>query len=450
LCAPLLAAIAGCVVEHSNAPSGPLSGRPADTPRSSARAVVTVKPLGSVRYDGLTLPLVSPDGRYLAVSQGQPPSWEALLDDASPADAAAPSNAAPSIVVYDLSTDAPVPATSQPVLLPGTLLGRSADSAGFLVERPLDDGSRWIGKVSWPGANSPSAIRWLVADEHRNAGASLGPRGELAWTRTRVGASFSELVFRDRADDRSREQRWSDPLFLPLFPVLFGPCADGTAPGEGNTQAALWVFLAPQLAGPARATLAVMQLAWPERSDEALREIQRVSTGAPATRLGAFQCVSAVQTPRCTRTAPSAGLVYFDPALAGMAWIPAKSASSEPARTGDVDPAYSQAPLGAAPRPILIAPKSLGAVAIDAQSRFIPEFLVAEPEALCYRRLDTPKARSESSRIELLKGTFVPLRLRTGSLDCLLLAPPTQGEDSVMRLLRLTDPGATSGQENKR
>lgn len=46
---------------------------------ASSAAKVALQPLGYVPYDGLVLPLISPDGKYLATQVGEAPEWEELL-----------------------------------------------------------------------------------------------------------------------------------------------------------------------------------------------------------------------------------------------------------------------------------------------------------------------------------------------------------------------------------
>jgi hypothetical protein len=92
----------GCVVEKSNKPrpgityspeaqrqrndpasvpelpKGPVA-TPAKAQRTNAHVLVQVDPLTTVSYDGQVLPLVSPDGRFIAVEDGEPPSWPTIL-----------------------------------------------------------------------------------------------------------------------------------------------------------------------------------------------------------------------------------------------------------------------------------------------------------------------------------------------------------------------------------
>ncbi|MFN5946280.1 MAG: hypothetical protein ACK46I_14475, partial [Phycisphaerae bacterium] len=65
-------------------PDGEIARR-ADSPTLTSRVQVAVVPLGVISYDGQTLPLVSPDGRFIAVQQGQPPAWQTVLaQDSAP------------------------------------------------------------------------------------------------------------------------------------------------------------------------------------------------------------------------------------------------------------------------------------------------------------------------------------------------------------------------------
>lgn len=140
-----------------------IPGPPVDltTNGANSRLRFEIKVLGTFQYDGATLPLVSPDGRYVALQVGQPPPWGAIL-------ATEPVQAlATGIEIYDLAQTPPALIASSGAdgtpqansdLLPGMLLGRSVTSEGFLIEWPRPDGSRWIGLAGW----SQPAVRWLV------------------------------------------------------------------------------------------------------------------------------------------------------------------------------------------------------------------------------------------------------------------------------------------------
>ena len=82
------AILAGCASEQRApqperpSPASPLPGGPIARPAGAvtvSHVRVAVKPLGSVAYDGVTLPLVSPDARFVAVQEGTAPGWPALL-----------------------------------------------------------------------------------------------------------------------------------------------------------------------------------------------------------------------------------------------------------------------------------------------------------------------------------------------------------------------------------
>jgi hypothetical protein len=168
---------------------------------TNTRVRIAISPLGSVPYDGQVLPLVSPDGGFIAVEEGAAPDWPTLL--AAP-DASVPLTTR--VSVYDIRPDpAASPAGAgrgvirrvsfaQP-LPGGLLLGRAADAEGFLVESPRPDGSRWIGKVAWASGR----LEWLVRDARVNAHAVLATGGELIFTRRTADSPLTELVLRDPA-----------------------------------------------------------------------------------------------------------------------------------------------------------------------------------------------------------------------------------------------------------
>lgn len=163
----------------------PIAARPADTEHLVGRAHVRV--LGVVPYDISTLPLISPDGQYLATQFGAAPSI--ATRDAGPG-ATIPHGTR--LAIYrleprsDLNQELPLVA----VLDEPMLLGRSCNDEGFLVESPRQDGSRWIGFVGWESRE----VEWIVRDSHVNAFAALGPNERLAWSRRPIDGDRFELV----------------------------------------------------------------------------------------------------------------------------------------------------------------------------------------------------------------------------------------------------------------
>ena len=74
----LLATVAGCAsAEKPPPPRKPIAARPVQ--QRTGGISTGVLPLGFVPYDLRTLPLVSPDGQFVATRAGGPPSWETLL-----------------------------------------------------------------------------------------------------------------------------------------------------------------------------------------------------------------------------------------------------------------------------------------------------------------------------------------------------------------------------------
>lgn len=173
---------------------GPVA-RPVTGATITTDVSVAITPLGSVEYDGMTLPVISPDGRYVAVQFGEPPSWPTLL--------ARPGSEAPlatRIAVYDISRPRGIREMYYEAPLPlGLLLARGADARGFLVEAPKADGSRWIGRIGW----TTGEASWLVADEYVNANATLTADGHLVYTRRPVLAPDADLVLLPREGDAS-------------------------------------------------------------------------------------------------------------------------------------------------------------------------------------------------------------------------------------------------------
>ncbi|MCH6551973.1 MAG: hypothetical protein IH804_08170 [Planctomycetes bacterium] len=70
-----LSLAAGCATDTTVARRGMVefANRPAVVTRST-RVRAGLRPLGSVPYDNLVLPIVSPNGRYLATDTSAPPT----------------------------------------------------------------------------------------------------------------------------------------------------------------------------------------------------------------------------------------------------------------------------------------------------------------------------------------------------------------------------------------
>lgn len=170
--------------------------------------------LREVPYDGFSLPLISPDGSAAAIQLSSSIGWEAKLAGRSGQVSSEGTVAIASLVMPCADPLIPVPGNDM-------ILGRSCDSAGFLVESARLDGSRWIGKVRWDSG----AREWLVRDESVNAFATLGPSGELAWSwRPLTGKDFSVVIRRARGESiiEAREgASWYAPTFSSDGELLF-------------------------------------------------------------------------------------------------------------------------------------------------------------------------------------------------------------------------------------
>ena len=111
------------VTAHGYAPPG------ANLPPPAAAALVPVE-LGAVPYDGITLPLGSPDARFVATQSGGLPDWDVLL--------AAPGAAAAAALRNTVEIHA-LPATGRPLArLP----------AGFRSAGPRSSRASWSS--AWP------------------------------------------------------------------------------------------------------------------------------------------------------------------------------------------------------------------------------------------------------------------------------------------------------------
>jgi hypothetical protein len=179
----------------------------------NSAVVVAIQPLGSVPSDGLVLPLVSPDGRFLATHRGEPPTWPTLL-----AQPGAESPGALTIEIYDLSASPPRRVEPAVPLPPGLVLGRTSTTRDFLVESLAPDGSRAVGRVRW----SSGALEWLDSGDPHDVNAAFVEREghpEIAAFISRtVTGTDSALHISVAGTDRSLAEVGSAFSF-PLFTI---------------------------------------------------------------------------------------------------------------------------------------------------------------------------------------------------------------------------------------
>ncbi len=251
-------------------------------------------PCGTVPYDGETLPISSPDGRFIAVQSGAAPTIETIL-----ATAASSVPLATTVSIYRLVDDPSDSVVLEPLatLPDGIMLGRSADDGGFIVEAPQSDGTRWIGKANWTGGD----IDWLVRDEYCNAFAALGPAGQLAYSRRGPLETQFSLIVRNRQgviELADAEQDW----LLPTF----------DASGNG-----LFVY---RLSETGALNVVYLRGETQRAMRQAMREI-RISTGA---RLNAvYQSIAAQPAIVGAPQPAQPTFLFFHPAMLRMAvWRP--------------------------------------------------------------------------------------------------------------------------------
>ncbi len=222
----------------------PRAARPAP-PRTGALSTGLL-PLGEVPCDGRTLPLVSPDGEFIAAQTGLPPVWDVLL--ASPGAVAAAGNR---IEIHRLDR-----AAGRADFFRATdsmlLLGRACDESGLLVESQRPDGSRWIGFTTWYSG----PVRWLAADEHCNAFAHLGAGGRLAWCRRPASTEHFDLVIRRDGQEEwtigSQGGDWLLPVWAGDGDGLFALRLEG-----GRLEAAYMIATSPESTGATMLRVAI-------------------------------------------------------------------------------------------------------------------------------------------------------------------------------------------------
>jgi len=360
-------------------PSGPIAS-PASSVSSSSRVQVAVVPLGTLPYDGQALPLLSPDGRFLAVQSGAPPTWAAIL-----AEPGAEPSLRTTLSAWSIGPRA-LERVEWPQPLPrGLVLGRGADDRGFLVEWPRDDGTRQIGRVSW----ATGGVDWLTEAPAVNAHAVLAG-DDLVFTRRAVSGESTELVIR-APDGRESTRRAEAGEYA--FPIVAG--AD-----------ALYCVVVTS-AGLDFEALRI------ERRDG------RVALGAPLARarlgprpdlVDAYQAVASVQPTPATSTP-----AIFVPRLGRMAIL-------------DIDRGGF----------IPLAPRSVAAIPSDQASR--PGWFCATPEGLVFTPADPARSASPAgSPVRILASPYVPRAVRRApdEPESMILLGPVRGRSDHLEVLRL-------------
>ncbi len=168
-------------------PSGPLT-QPAAAQTSSLQVRLALKPVGLLPYDGRTLPLNSPDGRYLAV-QTTPGAVDVVQVGAGGLSRPA------------WAQDA---AAGEPLTL-----GRGATLEGALVEG--GDSERWIGRLEWA---TGTVTRLTPQGADYRGGVLLRDGTLIAVRKTEGGAG--ELVAVSQGEAKGIALQGLEPL-LPLL-----------------------------------------------------------------------------------------------------------------------------------------------------------------------------------------------------------------------------------------
>ena len=176
-----------------------------DRQRLKPRVLVDVEFLARIPFDGLTLPLISPDGRKAAIQTNCTASWAVRVGDPLPPDGFDCTIEAVSLVKEEAG--APIS-----TLKGQWLLGRGADDEGYLVERPRADGGRDIGLAAWRGD-----VRVVARDEWCNAFATVAPNGTMAWCRRPVEGGDWQLVCERNGVRRTLRTSEGASWLMPVF-----------------------------------------------------------------------------------------------------------------------------------------------------------------------------------------------------------------------------------------
>ena len=390
--------------------NAPVVRAPGSRSSTDSRVIVSIRPIGSVPFDGMTLPLTSPNGRFLATQSGSTPSFAAVLAEPGIAVPAGLKVTAAAIAEHQSvspETPAIVPLSWSGSLPRGLLLGRSCDDRGFLVEQPRPDGSRRIGFVDWQSGS----LTWLVDSPGTVAAfATLGPDGQLAFSRRTLAAPGFELVVRANASDPSSER-----VLKPSSPDESYCCPTFSADRQR-----VYVFRSASRMVEQFGPLSVLAVSLASGDSTEMTVVSRADLNVEPTPAAAFQAVAPMQSPWNLPGEPpdplDRGIAITDLNAQTMVWIDGP--------TGHVE-ALAPMTAGAAPLVDRLAAKS----SVRGMLLGTAKELVFQP----YRSVSAgPTWGGEAS---VLSGPFVPrlagwLKDELGGLRprYILLSPPKSGQ----------------------
>ena len=405
-------ALCGCVVDEQRTeelrkeraaaapalPSDPVA-RPVLGGTTASRVAVTIESLGTVSYDGLSVPMVSPDGRFIAAQGSPAPSREQRLAIRSQGTAESFSGSTVSISRLASGVSGLGPVAEFFDLKASIILGRDTSAEGVLVESPRDDGSRWIGIAQWPaeGAVGATQVRWLVRERAVSAHAVFAEGGGLLYCRRPIDSERFGLVLRSRDGQR---RTLSLPDASLVFPLMAPDLRHATCLAVADSGAISLLLIDLSLG-----------------SDDALgRVVRRFDLASSGGIDGASQIVAASQSAvhglaqrdALSETGPSPsepllGPIFFHPAMDRCAAIDAARRSL-----------------------VALAPKSVAAVdAGDGRA------LCSTPDGLVLWTPGPQAGRGTSTRV--LSEDYLPRRTASGERPFVLLAP-TRRSPTDLRL----------------
>jgi hypothetical protein len=449
----------GCVeVPRARSPSdtGALPIVASQARVSTTRLVTAITPIGRVPYDGATLPLVGPG---LRVATRLASGAIALADPAEPGLAGAARENAARPLTPEAMTLNPVTAR----LPAGTMLGRSCDASGFLVEadpalgpvlgtasRELaasrdsrDASGGRVGLINWAG----DRVAWLVdAREPLSAMATLLPElrpglTSIAFCRLVDGAW--QLVVR-KLDIGSGQVRRVGPdhtlslegesLVVPVAGESAGFLVVLSIPSEGSR------------VGPLDALVI-------RRGVDRLDVVHRAAIGPFGTLADAAAAVAPIQTPwpstlgrllhdgRARASAARDGVILYSPGAFTAVWLDAGSGTLLRLPGADAGDQFGPATAG--------MPSGWSAPADG--------FVMAEREQLVLvQPVFAPSAGASASpggaprglRRELVSGTWLPRRAWGGRIPA-RTGPEVESDRSApgSPLVLLSSPSASAGQD---
>lgn len=401
---------------RSPTPTGGPGNQPIPVRSASMRVRFAVRPLGTVPYDGATLPLFSPDGSRVITQLGRL-GGPATGTGPQP-DAAQPGR---SLRVYSIApTGLSAVAWPEPSD-PRITLGRTTATDSALVQRPEAGGLISIGRIAWLSGE----VNWLASNvagpgqaiELRNgtlvriAEAGPDPAASLEPTGDQPGPAGEAQVVFERPGQQPEVLAFPGmhiawPLATPdqrFIAVLGWPVTRERALGDVPSAMELIVIALPRAADAAASPLS-------SRSTQIAQVVRRIPLALPGDRATAEACTSSIEAaPADVEGALASTIVLLHPRLQRVVLVDCASGRTAQLAEGSI---------------------AAGAASVVGSGGSAEGLLVAQSQRVVWQGIGPSQGTGASIALQsptrAVEGSYIPRLLPGG--EAILLGPgPADG-----------------------